>query len=145
MSKKLISDDMCAKLTDAARAAKAKLDTAANHTIQGAREVTTTVAVFGQSAASKIKIKATLRHIDANHEAIAEHIDTAAKVTRVAAGVAAVGAAAAAPTGLAAVGVAVGIVSAPVIVTAAPILIGAAAGAATISAAASLYKKARNK
>lgn len=143
MSKKLISDDMCAKLTDAARAAKAKLDTAANHTIQGAREVTTTVAVFGQSAASKIK--ATLRHIDANHEAIAEHIDTAAKVTRVAAGVAAVGAAAAAPTGLAAVGVAVGIVSAPVIVTAAPILIGAAAGAATISAAASLYKKARNK
>lgn len=74
---------------------------------------------------------AGLGKVDENHEQIADHADSLAKATRVAAGVA--------------VGVAVGLVSAPLIVTAAPILVAVAGGAITVSAAASLYSKARRK
>jgi len=136
-------NDRTNKVTEFAQSAKAHFDEVATRGWSAAKRATTTLTDAGTSAASKTKH--ALAHVDANHERIAEHMDTAAKVTRVAAGVAVIGAAIAAPTGIAAVGVAVGLVTAPVIVTAAPILIGIAGGAATASAAASLYKKARRK
>jgi hypothetical protein len=99
----------------------------------------------GLAGNALIHVRAGLRMVDQHHAQIADHADSLAKATRVAAGVAVVGAAVAAPTGLTAVGVAVGLVSAPFIVTAAPILVAVAGGALTISAAASLYSKARRK
>jgi len=90
-------------------------------------------------------VRKALRDLDEQHEAIADHVDTVAKATKVAAGLTALGAAVAAPTGLTAVGVALGLVTAPFLVTVAPVA-GAVAGVAiTVSAAASLYSKTRRK
>jgi len=125
------------------RVAKSTLNSAAAGTAEAARR--TRLAAVKLGATATTQSKEVLQRIDANHEKIAEHLETAAQVTRVAAGVAVAGAAVAAPTGLAAAGVAVGLLSAPVIVTAAPVLAGIALGAASVSAAADLYKKARRK
>lgn len=80
-----------------------------------------------------------------DHKQLADAADSAAKLTRVVATIAIAGAAVFAPTGLSVVGIALGLVSTPLIVTAAPILVGIAAGAAAVSAAASLYSKMKQK
>jgi hypothetical protein len=87
------------------------------------------------------KIADAVRKVGDNHAEIAEHVDTAAKATRVVAALATVSA----PTGLSAIGVAIGVVSPPVIVTAVPILLAVAGGTSAMSAAASLYSKSRRK
>jgi hypothetical protein len=91
------------------------------------------------------KIADAVRKVGDNHAEIAEHVDTAAKATRVVAALATVGATVSAPTGLSAIGVAIGVVSPPVIVTAVPILLAVAGGTSAMSAAASLYSKSRRK
>ena len=67
------------------------------------------------------RVRNAPRELDEQHQAIAEHVDTVAKATKVATGSTALVAAVTAPTGLTAVGVARGLVSAPRIVTVAPI------------------------
>lgn len=116
---------------------------AASMSLEAVQKASATVSQVGADAAGRAK--AGLRKLDENHEAVADHADSIAKVTRIAAGVTVAGAAVAAPTGLTAVGVALGIVGAPLVVTAAPVLVAVAGCAITASAAASLYSKARRK
>ena len=122
---------------------RSRLREAANTSIGAVQGASPAASQVGADAANRAK--AGLRKLDENHEAVADHADSIAKVTRIAAGVTVAGAAVAAPTGLAAVGVALGVVGTPLVVTAAPVLVAIAGCAVTASAAASLYSKVRRK
>ena len=91
------------------------------------------------------RAKSGLRVLGDNHEKLADHADTVAKVSNARGGGDGGGGFVAAPTGLTAVGVAIGVVSAPAIVTAAPVLVAVAGGAIFFSTVASLYSKARRR
>ena len=143
MSKRVAIEAAAAKLSELARTSKAELDKTGGRVAEATRKAKVSAADVGLNV--KSRMKSAIEKADANHEALAEQIDTAAQVSRVAAGVTAAGALVVAPTGLTAVGVALGVASAPVLVSALPVVAGVAATAATASAAASLYKKARKK
>lgn len=137
-------------LSDRFVKSKAAMQAAVAVAVSGAEATAESVSSAAKVAVARgstlaEQASAKLRELDEKHATIADHADSVAKATRVAAGVAVVGAAVTAPTGLTAIGVTLGVVSAPVIATAAPVIVAVAGGAITISAAASLYSKAKKR